>query len=84
MFVQILRDTLKELSEFSGLVMDEGKSLVNFGGTHPITRKDIIDILNVKESILPFTYLDVPLTPKKPNIKDFEPLILSITACMKS
>ncbi|GAB2269861.1 hypothetical protein Dimus_038809 [Dionaea muscipula] len=79
-----IKRRLQHFEDISGLQANLGKSSVFFGGVGLDKKHVLADILGFQIGAGPFTYLGVPLTVKKIQIKHYKPLIEKITAHISS
>ncbi|CAK8564550.1 unnamed protein product [Lathyrus sativus] len=73
--VEMLLNTVKNLSTATSLIMNPSKCNIYFGGTDRDARNKMQEITNFKEGQLPVRYFDVPLTYKKLHTNHYLPLI---------
>ncbi|XP_059277759.1 uncharacterized protein LOC132031906 [Lycium ferocissimum] len=68
----------------NGLEANLGKSSMYFGGVSPTQRLEMLQLSGFSCGELPFKCLGVPLSTKKLNIMQWQPLILKIVAKISS
>lgn len=73
--VQLLNQCFKEFSKASGLVANNDKSSIYFGGVTNDIQQEIIETLRFVKGVLPIKYLGVPLSIKKLTIVQCYPLL---------
>ncbi|GKG42572.1 hypothetical protein Tco_0476870, partial [Tanacetum coccineum] len=71
-FVKVIKDTIEEFGECSGLLPNFNKSTVFFGSIKEEDQKVLLSILLFIKGKLPVKYLGVPLISKRLSIKDFD------------
>lgn len=72
---RLLYKCFQQFSLASGLVANQGKSVVYFGGVPNQIQQEIIQELGFSMGSLPFRYLGVPLSSKRLAIGQYQPLI---------
>ncbi|GKB42253.1 RNA-directed DNA polymerase, eukaryota, reverse transcriptase zinc-binding domain protein [Tanacetum coccineum] len=72
--VRIVKSTLDEFSEYSGLYPNKNKSIIFFGNICCPMKKDIINVVKFQEGKLPMKYLGVPLLAKCLGVADCKSL----------
>lgn len=70
----------KMFSDSTGLQANPKKCKEYFGGTTDIEKRAILTTRGFEEGLLPFKYLGVPLSSRKLNINQCQPLIDKIVA----
>lgn len=65
---KLLYACFDNFSKASGLVANQGKSYVYFGGVAPNIQQEILQTLGFQASTLPFRYLGVSLSSKRLSI----------------
>lgn len=68
-------DCFQEFSRVSGLIANQNKSNVYFGGVTESQQDEILRYPGFKKGLLPFRYPGVPLSTKKLTISQCQPLI---------
>lgn len=58
-------DSFQEFSSVSGLIANQSKSNMYFGGVRKSQQEEILKYTGFKKGALPFRYLEVPLSTKK-------------------
>ncbi|XP_062086229.1 uncharacterized protein LOC133792343 [Humulus lupulus] len=64
-YVQIIQRTFEVFSSSSGLVINNYKSRIYFGGVSDPVKDSLLKLSQLAEGVFPLTYLGVPLRPKK-------------------
>lgn len=73
--VKVIKKTLDEFSQFSGLKVNMQKSTIFFGGLSIPEQVNIVQILLFTIGKLPVRYLGVPLITKKISVTECKPLV---------
>lgn len=73
--VKVIKETLEEFSNLSGLKVNMQKSTIFFGGLSKPEQESIVQVLPFTIGKLPVRYLGVPMITKKLSISDCKPLI---------
>ncbi|KAF3645514.1 hypothetical protein FXO38_19607 [Capsicum annuum] len=73
--VRLLYGVFMEFSQISGLVANNEKSSIYFGGVPKKVQTEVLQSLKFVQGSLPFRYLGVPLSTKKVSILQYQPLI---------
>ncbi|KAJ0479496.1 putative RNA-directed DNA polymerase [Helianthus annuus] len=73
--VKVVRDTLQQFSNLSGLVPSIPKCTVFFGNVPQSVKQEILHVLPFREGSLPVRYLGVPLISSKLSYKDCKILV---------
>ncbi|GJY45770.1 RNA-directed DNA polymerase, eukaryota, reverse transcriptase zinc-binding domain protein [Tanacetum coccineum] len=73
--VKVMKKSLDEFSERSGLLPNMQKSTIFFGGLSSAEHQSITNIIPFSVRKLPVRYLGIPLLTKKLSISDCKPLI---------
>lgn len=71
----LLNNCFQEFSAASGLIANQSKSSIYFGGVNESTQQLILQQLGFTTGQLPFRYLGVPLSTKKLPVAQCQPLI---------
>ncbi|KAK9058051.1 hypothetical protein SSX86_022891 [Deinandra increscens subsp. villosa] len=74
-YVKVIKNTLKEFSESSGLLPNMNNSTMYFGNVPPSVKAQIMELLPFKVGSLPVRYLGLPLLAKRLYSKDCASLI---------
>lgn len=82
--VGIMKNSLDDFSQHSGLTINKEKSLCFLGNVPSQVADSIIDLLHFSIGHLPAKFLGVPLISSKLNVKDCAHLIEKITAKCRS
>ena len=83
-FVQLVKDTLDEFKELSGLSVNHSKSEVFCAAVPTVLQDQILSILQFRVGKLPVRYLGTPLTAGRLSYSNCIPLIEKITARINS
>ncbi|XP_060170867.1 uncharacterized protein LOC132601823 [Lycium barbarum] len=75
---ELLYHAFQQFSNASGLIADQSKSCVYFGGVQERVQTEILHVLGFAVGQLPFRYLGVPLSPKRISIAQCQPLLEKI------
>ncbi|KAL0285559.1 UNVERIFIED_CONTAM: putative ribonuclease H protein [Sesamum angustifolium] len=73
--IQVIKHTLSEFAELSGLKVNPNKSQIILSRAVQQEKQQMIDILGFQEGSLPVKYLGVPLISSRLTIADCKPLI---------
>ncbi|GJV55853.1 RNA-directed DNA polymerase, eukaryota, reverse transcriptase zinc-binding domain protein [Tanacetum coccineum] len=73
--LEVIKKTLDEFSQVSGLNPNLGKSIIFFGSIKESDKHELLKILPFKCGKLPVRYLGVPLLAKRLSVMDCKPLI---------
>ncbi|PWA89784.1 RNA-directed DNA polymerase, eukaryota, Reverse transcriptase zinc-binding domain protein [Artemisia annua] len=73
--VKVVKESLVEFSNMSGLLPNMAKSIVFFGNVQEEVKRNILQILPFKVGKLPMKYLGVPLITKKLGAKECKQLV---------
>ncbi|XP_070050116.1 uncharacterized protein [Nicotiana tomentosiformis] len=76
---KILYACFDSFSKASGLVANQEKSFVYFGGVAPNVQQGILQTLGFQAGTLPFRYLGVPLSSKRLSVGQCQPLLDKMT-----
>lgn len=74
----MLFDCFQMFSSVSGLIENQGKSTVYFGGVNEDIHEQILQYTGFKKGELPFKYLGIPLCTKKVSVNQCQSLIEKI------
>ncbi|GJZ95926.1 RNA-directed DNA polymerase, eukaryota, reverse transcriptase zinc-binding domain protein [Tanacetum coccineum] len=74
-YVEIMKDTIEEFGNVSGLLPNYNKSTIIFRSVKKDDRKEILEVVPFKVEKLPVRYLGVPLITKMIGVKDCKSLI---------
>ncbi|CAK8532559.1 unnamed protein product [Lathyrus sativus] len=74
-FVEFMMRDFNSFFASTGLVVNQGKCKIFFGGLDESSKDDIRVLIGFQEGSLPITYLGVPLSSKKLNINHYMPLV---------
>lgn len=77
---QMLYDCFHQFSASSGLIANQGKSSIYFGGVPVQVQQQILSSLGFSMGSLPFRYLGVPLSAKRLSVNQCQPLLDKILA----
>lgn len=70
-FVEMMLKTFHKFLNFTGVKVNNSKSILYFGSFQPDLREDLIRLTSFKEGTLPFKYLGVPITYKKLSVDQY-------------
>ncbi|KAL0328093.1 UNVERIFIED_CONTAM: hypothetical protein Scaly_2241900 [Sesamum calycinum] len=73
--IKVIKDTLSEFAELSGLKVNPTKSQIILSRAVQHERQQILDLLEFQEGCLPVRYLGVPLISSRLTIADCKPII---------
>ncbi|KAL0293112.1 UNVERIFIED_CONTAM: Retrovirus-related Pol polyprotein from type-2 retrotransposable element R2DM [Sesamum angustifolium] len=73
--VQVIKDTLTEFANMSGLKVNASKSHIIISKSGQNEKQQILNLLGFQEGSLPVKYLGVPLTSSRLTLADCSPLI---------
>lgn len=82
--IRQLMEVLDRFARVSGLIANQQKSNVYFGGVDSGTKQEILDATGMTEGQLPFKYLGVPLSTQKLSMLQCQPLINRILQKMNT
>ncbi|XP_019261681.1 PREDICTED: uncharacterized protein LOC109239557 [Nicotiana attenuata] len=74
-FVQLLYECFNSFSQALGLVANQKKSSIYFGGVSSAVQQEMTQITGFSIGELPFRYLGVPLSTKKLSVSQCQPLL---------
>ena len=74
----ILIHFLHHFKEFTGLGVNRLKSTIFYANCKVEDQKAISSLLNVPKATFPIRYLGVPLSSKRPNFNDCQPLLAKV------
>ncbi|KAL0289987.1 UNVERIFIED_CONTAM: Retrovirus-related Pol polyprotein from type-2 retrotransposable element R2DM [Sesamum radiatum] len=77
--VRMIKHTLAEFAEMSGLHVNPNKSTIILSKAVRSERRAILDLMGFPEAVLPIKYLGVPLIASRLTVADCQPLIDSST-----
>ncbi|XP_047306222.1 uncharacterized protein LOC124909598 [Impatiens glandulifera] len=80
--IKTIKEALTIFSSVTCLVINEGKSLVFYGGVKEETKASIFDIMGIQEGTLPVRYLGIPLSTKQLHISHCRSLIEKVKNSM--
>ncbi|XP_019248326.1 PREDICTED: uncharacterized protein LOC109227583 [Nicotiana attenuata] len=80
----MLNECFHQFSSASGLVANQGKSCIYFGGVPEHVQQQILASLGFSLGELPFRYLGVPLSAKRLSVNQCQPLLDIILAKVQS
>nr|XP_009776653.1 PREDICTED: uncharacterized protein LOC104226374 [Nicotiana sylvestris] len=75
MSIQLLCECFNSFSKAFGLVANQNKSCMYFGRVSTTVDQEIIQATGFTISELPFRYLGVPLSSKRPSVNQCQPLL---------
>jgi len=81
--IMVMKDSLHRFSTISGLNINLAKSSLYLSGIDGRLRSNIIENIGIQETMLPVTYLGVPLLSSRLTHKDCIPLLERITTKIK-
>ncbi|KAL0292188.1 UNVERIFIED_CONTAM: Retrovirus-related Pol polyprotein from type-2 retrotransposable element R2DM [Sesamum radiatum] len=73
--VRMIKHTLAEFAEMSGLHVNPNKSTIILSKAVRSERRAILDLMGFPEAVLPIKYLGVPLIASRLTVADCQPLI---------
>ncbi|KAL0283714.1 UNVERIFIED_CONTAM: hypothetical protein Sangu_2871700 [Sesamum angustifolium] len=73
--IKVIKDTLCEFAELSGLKVNPNKSQIILSRAVQQEKQQILEVLGFQEGFLPVRYLGVPLISSQLTIADCRPLI---------
>ncbi|OIT19123.1 hypothetical protein A4A49_57378, partial [Nicotiana attenuata] len=73
--IQLLCECFNKFSKASGLVANQSKSCMYFGGVPADIQQDIIQATGFTIGAIPFRYLGVPLSSKRLSVSQCQPLL---------
>ncbi|XP_050207768.1 uncharacterized protein LOC126657165 [Mercurialis annua] len=82
--ISILKNTLSEFSNMSGLYPNLNKSFVYFDGVNSVLRNDILSFLGFKHGSLPVKYLGLPLLTTRLSGTNCNEMISKISSRVSS
>ena len=82
--IRTVMSILQDFSLLSGLQVNNSKCELYSPGIPPHELQEIHQITGFKLGELPVRYLGIPLTTRKPSLKDFQPLLDKITTRINS
>lgn len=80
----LLYGCFQEFSQVSGLVANQAKSDIYFGGVPEVIQQQILQHIGFTRGTLPFKYLEVPLSTKRLAIHQCKPLLDKIVEKINS
>lgn len=78
-----IKEKIRKFSSASSLEVNEEKSAVYFGGLSEVEQGNLAELLYMPIGVLPFKYLEVPLSYKKLFINQCMPLVDRIAGRVK-
>ncbi|OIT39896.1 hypothetical protein A4A49_55824 [Nicotiana attenuata] len=82
--VQLLYDFFQQFSKASGLIANQEKNSIYFGGVTEDMQQNIIKCLGFSKGSLPFRYLGVPLSSKRLSVAQCQPLLDKMVGRIKN
>ncbi|KAL0302606.1 UNVERIFIED_CONTAM: hypothetical protein Scaly_3027400 [Sesamum calycinum] len=76
--IQVIKDTLAEFANMSGLQVNASKSQIIISKSGQHEKQQILDLLGFQEGSLPVKYLGVPLISSRLTLADCSPLISKV------
>lgn len=78
--IQQVMAVIDKFALTSGLKANQLKSCIYFGGVKEDVKHEILNVTGMKEGMLPFKYLGVPLSSQKLSVMQCKPLVQKILA----
>jgi hypothetical protein len=82
--LSIIKVILAEFEDLSELKANPAKSTFFYSGVHVEEKKDLLELLQMSEGVLPIKYSRVPLITKRLSAANYDSLIAKISTRMDS